>query len=290
MKIGTENLPYIRIYGPVKGLERIRELGFDCIDYQQFADTNRQMFQGTRAEFEAAVLQDLALAKDNALEISQTHGPWRWPAQDSTAEERAERFEKMAMAIRGTAILESKYCAIHPIMPWGAGVNPEPDKFWAMNLDFMSRLAEVGKANGVVVCLENMPFTALSLSSPGACLDFVRQINSPWLKICLDTGHCSVLGESPAKAVRMLGKQILATMHVHDNDGVNDCHWMPYTGVIDWDDFASALQEISFDGVLSLETSVPKEFTGEARLSQEMSLVQSACQLAGKKQEGEVGK
>ena len=32
---------------------------------------------------------------------------------------------------------------------------------------------------------------------------------------------------------------------------------MPYCGTIDWEDFASSLKEIGFDGVFSLETLPP---------------------------------
>ena len=114
-------------------------------------------------------------------------------------------------------------------------------------------------------------------------LDFVRKINSPWLRICLDTGHCAVFGIQPADAVRMLGKDMLKTLHVHDNDGVQDRHWIPFTGVIDWVDFRHALQEIGFDGCLSIETAPPVKFTGENQLLQDRSLVISALQLAGRK-------
>ena len=75
---------------------------------------------------------------------------------------------------------------------------------------------------------------------------------------------------------------MLRTLHVHDNDGNQDLHWVPFTGVVDWDDFSKALQEIGFDSCLSIETSPPKKFTGEVLELQDRSLYLSACQIAGK--------
>jgi sugar phosphate isomerase/epimerase len=68
----------------------------------------------------------------------------------------------------------------------------------------------------------------------------------PKLQDVLDTGHCAILGTDIGEAVRLIGKDYLQTLHVHDNNGNNDSHWIPYTGVCNWSDFAKALQEIDF--------------------------------------------
>ena len=111
--------------------------------------------------------------------------------------------------------------------------------------------------------------------------DLANEINSPWLKICLDTGHCTTQKVNPADAVRMIGKDMLRVLHIHDNDGTNDKHWVPYTGIIDWEDFKKALQDIEFDGCVSLETIPPIKFTGKIRMLQEKSLFYTARELAG---------
>lgn len=284
MKIGIEDAAYIKRYGKEKGYEYIRSLCYECIDYQGFIHTDTPMFQNGEAAFETAVINDRKIIESAGLNIYQVHAPWRWPAQDATPEDRQERFEKMSLSIRGTALLGSRYFVIHPLMPWGGGsAGPDPEKFYEINLDFMERLCTEAEKCGVIICFENMPMHALPTSTPEASLDFVRKINSPWLRICLDTGHCAVFGIQPADAVRMLGKDMLKTLHVHDNDGVQDRHWVPFTGVIDWVDFRHALQEIGFDGCLSIETAPPVKFTGENQFLQDRSLVISALQLAGRK-------
>ena len=280
IKIGTVDGPYIRRYGKENAYETIKSIGYDCIDYQRFINTDTPLFNGTESDFDASLASDRKQIESAGLEIYQTHGPWRFPPQDGTPEERAERFEKMAMSIRGTALLGCNNYVIHPIMPWGVG-KQELQPLLDINLDFMGRLAEEGRKNGVVICLENMPMFDFPMAPPKICLDLAREINSPWLKICLDTGHCTTQKVNPADAVRMIGKDMLRALHIHDNDGTNDKHWVPYTGIIDWEDFKKALQDIKFDGCVSLETVPPIKFTGKLRTLQEKSLFYTAREIAG---------
>lgn len=282
MKIGIESGAYLDRYGFAEGLARMKAHGYEALDYQNFADTETELFRVSEAEFERTLRTQRAAIEDAGIEITQTHGPWRWPPRDFTEEDRAERFEKMAKSIRGTAILGCRNFVIHPIMPFGDDRDPEPERLWDMNLAFMSRLVEVGRSCDVVVNFENMPMIALSISRPEAILRFVKMVDSPFFKVCLDTGHCAVFGDSPAQAVRLLGKEYLATLHIHDNNGHNDLHWNPYTGVIDWDDFSAALREIGFEGAVSLETAAPGRIPQDIREPFERGLFHMARRIAGR--------
>ena len=61
-------------------------------------------------------------------------------------------------------------------------------------------------------------------------------------------------GESPSNALRELGSEVRA-LHIRDNDGKSDLHKIPFEGIIDWADFAQALQEVGYQGVFSYETA-----------------------------------
>ena len=148
---------------------------------------------------------------------------------------------------------------IHCIMPFGENNPAHKEELWQMNLDHFTPLCDLAGELGVTVCFENLPFTSLPLSRWNETLEFVRLMNHPAMKMCLDTGHAAVYGDSPAAAVRAIGKEYLAALHVHDNDGHGDLHWRPGEGVIDWVDFTKALHEIGFEGCVSLETSVKHE-------------------------------
>lgn len=233
----------------------LKSLGYSCVDYN-LADTEVAPYTLNGQEFAAYLLAEKALVTDAGIEISQIHGPWRWPPEDSTVENRAERMEKMKTSIRATALLGCSNWVVHPIMPFGIediGTGKEQET-WDMNLAFMQELLDTAKEYDVTICLENMPMTKFSLGAPKDILRFVKEIDDSHFRICLDTGHVSVFpGLSPANALRELGEYV-RVLHVHDNDGQYDRHWIPGNGVIDWTDFGKALKESKYQGVFSLET------------------------------------
>ena len=185
-----------------KTLAHLSELGYDCADLQTFVNTETEWFDLPSAE-RLRRWEDVGkAARDCGVSFSQTHGPWRYPPRDSTEEERAERFDKMAVALEGTAAVGAPCMAIHNIMPFGVDVPPDPARFMDMNREFFSRLLEKAKAAGVVIALENMPFKNLPLSTPEQVLNFAKEFDSPFFRICLDTGHAAVFGLSPADAVK----------------------------------------------------------------------------------------
>lgn len=249
------------------GAEKYRKLrahGYDCCDFPM-ADTEDELYSCSEEEFTARLIRERENAEAAGIRIHQVHGPWRWPFRDATEEDRAERLEKMKKSIRGSALLGCKYWVIHPVMPYGIeDIGTElADKTWEINLAFMGELLKTAKEAGAVICLENLPFTRFSLASAEAVKRFVKRMNDGNFKACLDTGHAAVFpgGDVPG-AIRLLGEDI-RVLHVHDNDGVDDRHFMPYFGVTDWAGVKQALKDISFEGVLSLESSLPRALPEE---------------------------
>lgn len=279
MKIGIGSTAYFGLHSTEKDYEKIKSHGYDCIDYQNFINTETELFDLSDEDFEKFLLREKGHADKAGVEIYQTHAPWRFPPQDATEEDRAERLEKMKKSIWGTSLLGCKHFVIHPIMPFGADQDPEPEKLIEMNYEFMNALLPTAKEYGVILCLENMPMTRLSLSRPVEILEFVKKINSDYMKVCIDTGHCSVFGESPADAVRLTG-EYLKVLHVHDNNEHSDLHWLPYHGVIDWEDFNKALNDINYDGFVSIETNVSNKLPPELKEYHQIGLAKIAKKLA----------
>ena len=246
---------YLRLYGFEDGLKRMKSHGYDALDYGAFLNTENKIFHVSEEEFIRTLRYEREIIEATGLFVNQTHGAWRWPVQDFSEYDRAERYAAMETGIRGTALLGAPYFVIHCIMPFGENNPAHKEELWQMNMDYFSRLCKVAEDVGVVICLENLPFTSLPLSRVNETLEFVKLMDTPAMRMCLDTGHAAVYGDSPADAVRRIGKKYLATLHVHDNDGVSDFHWRPGEGVIHWADFTSALHEIGFEGCVSLETS-----------------------------------
>lgn len=251
MKLGSR-VDIFTPYGENR-YKKMKEFGFEYADF----DIDGVLADQTEEEYFNEIMKEKRLAEEAGVTIWQIHGPWRYPPHDETPELRAERAELMRRSIRATAYIGCKNWVIHPLFPFG-DCGFDMDSFWRINEEFFKELVPYAKLYGVTVCFENMPMKTVSMSTTAKTLEFIHKINMDNMKLCLDTGHEAVFGLSPAEAVRRAGKD-LAVLHVHDNDGNRDRHWVPGSGVIDFKDFYKALKEIEFDGVYSLELDAPLE-------------------------------
>ncbi len=241
-------------------IQKIKEHGYDCIDYQKFVATDgNPLFEKMDfSEFAAAMKADRDIVDSYGITVSQTHAPWRCPPQESTEAEQKMRLMQMCRAVEGTAILGCKNFVLHPFMPYTIHNIGKEKETLEINLWLIREICNVAQTVGVTVCLENMPMPFFSIAMVRQVLDCINAVGADNLKVCLDTGHVTMFGISPADAVRMIGKEKLAVLHVHDNDGKEDKHIRPFEGVIDWQDFCKALAEIDFDGTFSLECGAAK--------------------------------
>ncbi len=259
MKIGIGPY-YITEYGVAEGAKRMHRHGYEYLDFDWYANTkNPKLYSDDEDEFIRITEAWRDTFQKNGYKVRQIHGPWEGTHTDRTEEARAERFEKMSMALRAASIIGARYMAIHPIMPFGADKHTEEQaaEMWKINIDFFTRLADVGEKYGVTVCVENMPFKYLPISSVADILKLVKAVNHPYVRVCLDTGHANVVKPDPAESVKIIGKEYLKILHVHGNDGSDDLHYNPMQvgDTVDWEAFSAALREIGFDGVVNLETS-----------------------------------
>lgn len=157
-------------------------------------------------------------------------------------------------------------------MPFTINDEGHEQETYTINLEFFGRLCKVAEEHDVVINFENMPMRHFSLASTEAVMKFVKEIDSDYFRVCLDTGHSSAIGNSAADDVRLLGKDYLYSLHIHDNNGRSDYHWHPFAGVVDWNDFCVALREIEYDGVLNLEVGRQKNLPEELREMEEVFL------------------
>ncbi len=258
MKVGISFRPNGNTYGRYgkEKFSKIKQHGYNAVDYD-IADTNIDLYNLNEKELKLKINEEKSFANLAGIEIFQVHGPWRWPPQDSSEQERSERLDKMKKAVVITAMLGCDNLVIHPIMPYGIEdlkLKKERET-WDLNFTFFQELVAYAKEHGVTICLENMPMRNFSLAKPDKVLEFVKEINNDHFKICLDTGHVAIFPElSVANEVRRLGSYI-KTFHIHDNMGDKDSHLYPTKGIINWIDFIDAIIEIGYEGVLSLETS-----------------------------------
>ena len=253
MRIGITNY-YLDKYGLNEGAKRMAEHGYSAVDYN-FSDTESVFYSEKEEKFISMLYKIRKKLEENGLFVNQIHGPWRWPVNDSTEDERASRFGKMTKALVIAKHLGAKYMAVHPLMPFGDDSMYKAEEVYSINVRYYSSLANVAQNLGVIICLENLSFQKFPISRTEDVLKLIDRINHPNVKMCFDTGHAHILGESLSDSIRHIGNEKLKILHVHDNNGVNDDHVHPYDGTIDWSDVAEGLYDIGYNGVFSLETT-----------------------------------
>ena len=106
----------------------------------------------------------------------------------------------------------------------------------------LARMASAADELGAVVCVENLPRTCLGKNSD-EMLKLLKAHES--LRVCFDTNH--LLGEDFAPFIEKLGDKIVTT-HVSDYDFVDEKHWLPGEGKLDWPRLVKCLRAAGYDG------------------------------------------
>ena len=106
----------------------------------------------------------------------------------------------------------------------------------------LKKLAEYGDTVGAVFAVEDLPRTCLGNSS-AEILELISVHGS--LRVCFDTNH--LLGEDNISFVEKVATKIITT-HVSDYDFVDEKHWLPGEGGIDWHSLYTALKNNGYDG------------------------------------------
>jgi sugar phosphate isomerase/epimerase len=80
------------------------------------------------------------------------------------------------------------------------------------------------------------------------------------LGLCYDCGHGNLTPPGQAKPIGLDELESLmdrlAVVHLHDNDGLKDHHWLPFTGGVDWPRLAGLLARSAYRKPVSMESNM----------------------------------
>ncbi|MBE5731854.1 MAG: sugar phosphate isomerase/epimerase [Clostridiales bacterium] len=107
-------------------------------------------------------------------------------------------------------------------------------------------LSELRTYTASYVCVEVLPRTCLCNTSK----ETAYVADKAGVGVCMDVNH--LLQEKTEHAIRVLGDRIKTT-HISDYDHVNERHWMPGEGDINWQEVIKALDECGYNGVWNYE-------------------------------------
>lgn len=266
MLLSTQTDVIFSVYGEEEGVKILADAGYDAIDYSMFyLSSDQHPLVTGDVEAHAAALRKTAEAA--GIRFNQAHAPfpcWRYgdDAYNAKMPDRIIRSVKMA------GILGAKAIVVHPIAYTQGFQVPGEDAAEAekrqmeFNLNYYRSLEPIAKEYGVKVALENMwgHDRRRNYITPNVCsfaVDLARYfdaLNSDAFTVCLDLGHCGLVGEEPDAAIRILGNR-LGALHVHDNNYREDSHTIPYAFgcSMNWDAITKALGEINYQGDFTFE-------------------------------------
>ena len=243
-------------FGDVKSIEIIAEAGFDAYDYSMFFMQNENDILNTD-DYKSHIEKLKETAKKCGISCNQAHAPFPSSKDDETNNKII--FDKILRSIEIAGALGAKCIIVHPKQHLKYMYNKEA--LYEMNMDFYNSLIPYAKNAGVKIAIENMfgwdaNREVICDSVCSHAEEFCRyadDLNSPWITVCLDIGHCAVVGDDPANMIFKLGNRIEA-LHVHDNRYKNDDHMIPYAGKLDWHSITSALAKVGYSGDFTFET------------------------------------
>ncbi len=249
--------------------EKLKKVGFDCYDYALCGEwaTPKPIFSQPKEVWVNHYKEERKMIEGEGMTVNQTHATFRSDFDPEHLYEFTPMvIDQLKREIEATAILGAKYIVIHPINMAIKWKNKQED--FERNMTEFAKLAPILKEFGVKNGVENM--FAWDADTGRNCHtgcstteDLIRYLDGlndrEAFCNCLDVGHMNIHHINPADTVRKLGDR-MELMHVHDNNGNTDQHLPIGLGIIDWEDFASALKEINYKGVLSLEVSSFKKY------------------------------
>lgn len=169
----------------------------------------------------------------------------------------------------------------HTPEPFDQSERPEKIKHAKECLNF---LAEYAHPKGVQIAVEDLPRTCLG-NKIEEHLDLLSANDK--LRVCFDFNHSLI--DDTADYIKAVGNKIITT-HVSDRDNINERHWLPGEGVLDWKKIIDAFNSIGYTGAWIYEIDLDPTPTIERRKLTYSDFVTNAKQIFAKEDLTVIGK
>lgn len=163
--------------------------------------------------------------------------------------------DEIKLSLDAMLYLGGKTAVLHP----GDIIDPLETKEERCNrsMESIGRILEFCEKIGVQLAIENM--------LPGKVGERVSDVqnlisvfDSEYIGICFDTSHANVVSHDAPNEIKGCSDKLL-TIHVSDNNGEKDQHYLPFNGNIDWRSFWRELNNLNYKGVFMLEVTCKDE-------------------------------
>ena len=190
-----------------------------------------------------------ALAKKYGICLWSMHLPFGRETKNFCAPDEDERKRTLAMQIENLKIAHA--LGIERVVVHGGIPLPQTErkKYFAIARESIRILQEEASRLGIAVCVETLMPSCIGRNS-SEILEILSA--HPDLRVCLDANH--LLGENHADLIRRLGNRIVTT-HISDYDFIDERHWLPGEGKIDWPLIMKTLGEVGYEGPILYEVN-----------------------------------
>lgn len=190
-----------------------------------------------------------AMAERAGVTVRSLHLPFGGREMNFCAPDLGERERTMQVQrknLRLAAALGAKYAIAHGGIPYPQS---EREKYLSIARESLAALQGDASALGIHICVESLLPSCIGRNSKE--LLYILSAH-PDLRACFDPNH--LFGESHEGLLLALGDRV-AAVHFSDYDGLDERHWMPGEGVIDWRAIVAALDKIGYGGPLLYEVN-----------------------------------
>lgn len=121
------------------------------------------------------------------------------------------------------------------------------------SIAFIDKLRLQARELGITLALENLCLRRHLKRRFGSSL---RELSEAFpgqdIGFCLDVGHVILNGMDVHSQIEAAGARLIS-IHVDSNDGVQDRHWLPTQGLLDWEGVKAGLHRSGYGGRYVLE-------------------------------------
>lgn len=184
------------------------------------------------------------------LELWTVHIPYGefWDPSAADPAEQKENCRRIVEVLEQSARWGAKGAVLHGSAE-PVPLESEPRKLRLEHArESTAFLAEKAAELGLFLAIEDLPRSCLGSN----IREMEAILGNSAASICFDVNH--LLQDSHQAFLEVLGSRI-KTLHLSDYDFIDECHWLPGDGKIDWPGLMAGLEAAGYEGPLLFEIS-----------------------------------
>ncbi|MBR5439422.1 MAG: sugar phosphate isomerase/epimerase [Clostridia bacterium] len=227
-------------------LEEMIDCGFEAIEFETAAPWNKE----EEKENYPYVKQIAKKITESGILFNSVHLPFSiswWDFASPIEEQRKGAVEVFKRAVDAYGEYQPNVYVIHP------GIKPQTPEERPIRLNQLAKsMSEICEFTPKLVCIENMVNDGL-LNKISEAKDLLNVV--PKLNMTIDVNHSFL--QKPEDYILEIGSRV-KNLHISDNDGLLEKHWLPGNGIINFNAVLSALEKIGYNGTFNYELSPTK--------------------------------